>query len=307
MMHSHRADRITWILLGLTWGWGASTVSQGQDPPVGAPATSPALKEAPPIDPADPMVVAIVEAHNKMRADEKLPPLSFAPLLAKAAQVQAADMAEHEEMKHEGSDGSTPSDRIKRAGYHYQTSGENVAVFYPDVPKVMQAWFESPPHKKNILGDFTELGVARVADKDGKPYWCVDFGKPIPQLDPLAAATDFVSRLNEARTAAKHPKLAIDSRLATAAQTQAVESARTKGKGGTPTKFEGVDTARYAELAMSTATGPPTAEAVLKLWLDNANYKERLFGSATKIGMGYATDSEGTPYWCLILGKPAGR
>ncbi len=286
------------VLLGLTGGLAASS----QDPLV-----PPSTSAEKPLTANDPLVVAIVAAHNKLRAVEKLPPVTFAPLLAKAALVQASDMAEHDEMKHEGADGSTPSDRIKRAGYRFLTSGENVAVFYPDVSQVMQAWFDSPPHKKNILGNFTELGVAKVESKDGKPYWCVDFGKPIPQFDPTEATTAFVTKLNEARTAAKHPKLSADTRLATAAQAQATDSAKTNGKGGTPTSFTGFDTNLYNELAMSTAVGAPTAEAVLKMFLENPSYKERLFGSSTKVGVGYATDSEGIPYWCLILGKPVRR
>ena len=289
-------------------GWVAVPETQAQEEPTPPSTTAPTSQPLPPtIAATDPLAVAIVEAHNKLRADEKLPPLQFAPLLARAATIQAADMAEHGEMKHDGTDGSTPADRVRRVGYHFQTSGENVAVFYPDVNRVMQAWVDSPPHKQNILGDFTELGIARVEDTDGKPYWCVDFGKPIPQLDSTEATVDFVTKLNEVRTLDKHPKLTIDTKLATAAQAQAGESAATKGKGGTPTSFNKLDANQYVELAMSTAVGLPTAEAVLKMFLANPSYKERLLGSATKVGVGYATDTEGIPYWCLILGKPRRR
>ena len=301
-----KTSRSTWrplALFSVVVGCLTGFASNGQTPTPKPP--SPPSEKL--LDATDPTVAAILDAHNKLRGEAKLPPLSFAPLLAKAAQVQAADMAEHDEMRHEGSDGSTPSERIKRAGYHFLTSGENVAKWYPDVPQVMQGWVDSPPHKKNILGDFTELGVARVESKDGKPYWCVDFGKPIPQFDPTEATSSLVAKLNDARTAAKHPKLGVDTKLAAAARAQAVDSATAQGKGGTPTTFKGVDTNQYAELAMSTAVGAPTAEAVLKTFLDNPKYKERLFGPVTKIGVGYATDTEGIPYWCLILAKPLRR
>ncbi len=290
------------MAMALVAGFDAS----GQDPSIKPPA-KPSTTLEKPMAATDPMVIAIVEAHNKIRAEEDLPPLTFAPLLALAAQVQAEDMAEHDEMRHEGSDGSTSSERIKRAGYRSLATGENVAKWYPDVAQVMQGWVDSPPHKKNIVGDFTELGVARVESKAGKPFWCVDFGKPMPQFDPSDAAGAFVTKLNEARTNAKHPKLAVDTKLAAAAQAQAAESAKVKGKGGTPTSFSGLDTGKYNDLAMSTAAGAPTAEAVLKLFLDNPSYKERLLGPMTKIGVGYATDSEGIPYWCLILAKPVRR
>ncbi len=216
-------------------------------------------------------------------------------------------MAEHEEMKHEGSDGSSPSDRIKRTGYRMQTTGENVAVFYPDVAEVMQAWVDSPPHKKNILGDFTELGVAKVDGERRQALLVRRFRQADAEVRPDRGHHRIRHQLNDARTEAKHPKLTIDPKLATAAQAQATESARTNGKGGTPTSFSGFDTSLYNELAMSTAVGSPTADAVLKMFLATPSYKERLLGPSTKVGVGYATDSEGIPYWCLILGRPVRR
>ena len=296
-------DRAIRRSLALCCGLAFGPVAVAQDPkPVTS--TPAAAKAGKPVAATDPLAVAILNAHNKLRAEAELPPLAFAPLLAEAALIQAADMAEHDEMKHEGSDGSTPADRVKRVGYRFLTTGENVAVTYPNVTQVMKAWFESPPHKKNILGDFTDLGVARVADADGKAYWCVEFGKPMPKFAAPDATADFVARLNDARAEAKHPKLNVDIKLTAAAQAQAVESAKASGKGGAPATFEGLDTNQYNELAMSTAVGVPTAEAVLKMFLENDQYKDKLYGSSTRVGVGYATDAEGTPYWCLILGKP---
>ena len=66
------------------------------DPPPAAPRATPEellARAGKPAAADDPMVIAIVAAHNQLRAAEKLPPLTFAPLLALAAQVQAADMA----------------------------------------------------------------------------------------------------------------------------------------------------------------------------------------------------------------------
>src|SRR4051812_36142737 len=62
----------------------------------------------------DPVLAELVELHNKERAKEDLPPLKVSKKLQAAAKVQADDMAEHEKMAHEGTDGSTPSERITR-------------------------------------------------------------------------------------------------------------------------------------------------------------------------------------------------
>ena len=60
-------------------------------------------------------------------------PLTLDPKLTAAAQAHADDMAAHQKMTHDGSDGSTPSDRIKRQGYQFQNEGENVAEGYRTV------------------------------------------------------------------------------------------------------------------------------------------------------------------------------
>src|SRR5205807_7565852 len=106
-----------------------------------------------------------------------------------------------------------PAQRIERHGYHFRTSGENVAAGQSTVAEVMRTWIDSPPHKKNILGDFTELGAACVKAKDGTPYWCVDFGKPWPVLDPARAAAEVVAAFNRERAKVDKPPLKVHPKL----------------------------------------------------------------------------------------------
>jgi uncharacterized protein YkwD len=42
----------------------------------------------------------------------------------------------------------------------------------------MKAWMDSPGHKKNVLGEFSEIGAACAVGEDGATYWCVTFGLP---------------------------------------------------------------------------------------------------------------------------------
>ena len=39
-------------------------------------------------------------------------------------------------------------------------------------------WMDSPPHKRNIFGSFSQIGVACATGESGKRYWCVTFGLP---------------------------------------------------------------------------------------------------------------------------------
>src|SRR5262245_44313785 len=67
------------------------------------------------------------EAHNRIRAGAKLPPLTVSEKLQAAAQSHAQDMAARRTMSHVGTRRSSPFDRIKSLGYQYRRAGENVA------------------------------------------------------------------------------------------------------------------------------------------------------------------------------------
>ena len=124
-------------------------------------------------------VASVVEAHSRERKAAGLPPVRASARLQAAAQAHARDMAEHEKMNHKGSDGSTPFRRMERQGYRYRRAGENIAYGQRDAEGVMKVWMNSPPHKKNILGGFSQIGVGYATAEDGTPYWCVTFGFPL--------------------------------------------------------------------------------------------------------------------------------
>ena len=58
-----------------------------------------------------------------------------------------------------GSDGSTPDRSDQGQGYRYRRAGENVAAGRFSVERLMKGWMDSPPHKRNILGGFSQIGV----------------------------------------------------------------------------------------------------------------------------------------------------
>lgn len=121
----------------------------------------------------------VLEAHNKIRLEAKLPRLERSKKLEAAARRHALDMAKNKAMTHTGSDGTTPFDRMKAAGYVYRRAGENVAFGKFGVERLMKGWMDSPTHEENILGSFSQVGVACATGSDGKRYWCVTFGYPM--------------------------------------------------------------------------------------------------------------------------------
>ncbi|MBE9498287.1 CAP domain-containing protein [Streptomyces sp. GKU 257-1] len=116
-------------------------------------------------------VLALV---NKERAKAGCKPLTANAKLTKAARAHSEDMAAHKNMSHTGSDGSSPGDRIERAGYSWSTYGENVAYGYSSPESVMEGWMNSSGHRANILNcDFEEIGVGHAQPGH---YWTQDFG-----------------------------------------------------------------------------------------------------------------------------------
>ena len=145
--------------------------------------TTPARAPAGPTSPAPPPPTLaawareLVEAHNAERRDRSLGPLAPEARLMAAAEAHALDMARRGTMSHTGEDGSQPHERIVRAGYPSIRTGENVAAGQRSVEWVVRDWMNSPSHRRNVLGDFREIGVGVARDRKGSIYWCVCFGR----------------------------------------------------------------------------------------------------------------------------------
>ncbi|WP_165249914.1 CAP domain-containing protein [Paludisphaera soli] len=121
---------------------------------------------------------SLLTFHNRARAEKKRPSVEVDEALQEAAQRHAEEMAGREKMTHTGADGSSVADRVEEFGYRYRRCGENIAYGHYSPELVMRGWLTSPPHRKNILGGFSQIGLGYATAKDGTPYWCVTFGLP---------------------------------------------------------------------------------------------------------------------------------
>lgn len=109
------------------------------------------------------------------------PPLTYSTVLTAAASLHSLDMAARGRLGHDGSDGSVSGDRITRAGYAWQGSGENVAAGQPSAEAVVAAWLSSPGHCATLMEPkFTETGVAFALAPGKNPdvYWTQVFAAP---------------------------------------------------------------------------------------------------------------------------------
>ncbi|WP_327721389.1 CAP domain-containing protein [Streptomyces sp. NBC_00490] len=154
----------------------ASDVPDESTSPSASPqATSSSGAPGPSVGSADPgpteRVLVLVNAEREKAG---CAPLTENAKLTKAAQDHSQDMADHQNMSHTGSDGSSMTDRLARVGYKFRSAGENVAYGYTTPESVMDGWMNSSGHRANILNcGFKEIGIGLAQPGH---YWTQDFG-----------------------------------------------------------------------------------------------------------------------------------
>jgi uncharacterized protein YkwD len=263
----------------------------------------------------DPVIKALVAAHNRERRLNKLGPLTLSLKLCESAYNHARDMAAHQKLDHRGSDGSKLADRIKRVGYVGVRAGENIAMGSETVRSVMYRWMRSPGHRANILSDYTEMGAAWIDDDWGIVYWCVNFGTAMSRRTPGEAAAALGKRINDEAAAAVVKQINLerqargeaplksDWRLARAAMawSSAMAAKDSLAIDGDPFNPVGEKARQSRELCLETGANIPTPlEAAKQL----VGERGRELAAFSEIGVGYALAKSGTPYWCAIFAKP---
>jgi hypothetical protein len=124
----------------------------------------------------------LLDQTNQHRLSEQLGTLTKNPVLEKAAQMKADDMAAKGYFSHNSPEGKTPWYWFAQVGYDYAAAGESLAVNFTDSKDVTEAWMHSPAHRANIMsGNYTEIGIASAHGMyKGKAAVFVvqEFGRP---------------------------------------------------------------------------------------------------------------------------------
>jgi uncharacterized protein YkwD len=120
----------------------------------------------PEISPLELITLALV---NGSRVLADVAPLQWHKEMTEAARQHARDMAENGFISHRGSDGSTPQQRLRRAGVEFQFGSENIWTYWgkqPDQgPATMHAAMMAEPHRPglwNHIGNILHAGYRRI-------------------------------------------------------------------------------------------------------------------------------------------------
>lgn len=111
----------------------------------------------------------VFNGTNEVRAQAGTTPLVRNAALDKVASDWAYQQWKNGAMSHN----PNYSTQIPAGWTH---AGENVASGYT-YDTVVQAWVNSPEHYRNLVGDYTDLGVGYYQGADGTRYWSQVFGK----------------------------------------------------------------------------------------------------------------------------------
>lgn len=150
------------------------------------PAPPPPLP--PPVVTGD-LVTRCIAAINAARAKAGKQNLGRDPRLCAAAQIQASYCALIDTMTHVGPRGSVLGDRLASVGYSGSRAAENAAEQPkpppgwpgpdPRTPEwAVQGWMQSPGHRANLLGPYTQVGAAYADSASGTRYWISTYAVP---------------------------------------------------------------------------------------------------------------------------------
>ena len=160
----------------------------------------------------------IIAQTNIQRYDNgALPPLIENTKLDAAAQAKAEDMFKNQYFEHISPSGVDPGTLVKRYGYEYITTGENLILGnFSSEQEVVQKWMDSPGHRANILNNrFTDIGVAIIKGTySGQTTWIgvQEFGLPLSACPEPSASLK--AEIDNNKVALNNLSLQIDAKRA---------------------------------------------------------------------------------------------
>ncbi|MFD1511638.1 CAP domain-containing protein [Lacimonas salitolerans] len=119
----------------------------------------------------------MLDSVNALRRAAGVAEVELNAQLTAAAATHARDMSVQNRPWHFGSDGSSPIDRVRRAGYSGTLIGENISETYETELETLGAWMEQPDTRRVIVSpDATTLGFSWHQESNGKIWWTLVMG-----------------------------------------------------------------------------------------------------------------------------------
>jgi len=119
----------------------------------------------------------MLDSVNALRNVSGASPIQLNSQLTAAAATHSRDMSVQNRPWHFGSDGSSPLDRVKRAGYSGVMRGENISETYETELETLSAWMDKADTRAVLLDPrATDMGFSWHQDPNGKIWWTLVTG-----------------------------------------------------------------------------------------------------------------------------------
>jgi uncharacterized protein YkwD len=126
------------------------------------------------------------DSVNALRQAAGVTPVQLNSALTAAAATHARDMSVQNRPWHFGSDGSSPLDRARRAGYPGTLLGELISETFESEVETLAAWTENPSTRGVILDPAArDLGFGFFQEPNGKIWWVMTTGSGSGQGTPF--------------------------------------------------------------------------------------------------------------------------
>ncbi|MFW8633869.1 CAP domain-containing protein [Cribrihabitans pelagius] len=120
----------------------------------------------------DQVQLRMLDSVNALRQAAGAPAVRLNAQLNAAAATHARDMSVQNRPWHFGSDGSSPLQRVARAGYGGTLLGENISETYENEQQTLAAWLEKPATRAVILDPkASNMGLSWFQEPNGKIWW----------------------------------------------------------------------------------------------------------------------------------------
>jgi thermitase len=176
----------------LNSGVGQPTNTPVRDAPQATSTPPPSITPiaGPSVTPSINFVQQLEDLINQRRVGSGLPALGSDARLREAAQLHSEDMRTNGFCGHFGSDGSSPSTRMRDSGYT-RPYGETVACGHPNPAAVVDAWMASDAHRDIIMcASCTQMGSGYASGGFYRHYWVLNLGREASAAStPTTAAT----------------------------------------------------------------------------------------------------------------------
>lgn len=119
----------------------------------------------------------MLDAVNALRSANGQAAVELDANLNAAAATHSRDMSNQNRPWHFGSDGSSPIERVQRAGYSGKLIGENISETFETELETLAAWMEQPGTRRVILSpEASQMGFSWYQENNGKIWWTMVMG-----------------------------------------------------------------------------------------------------------------------------------